>query len=648
MKLSIILVNYNVRYFLEQAISSIYSSNCTYPYEIFVVDNASTDDSISMLNTRFSEVNIIANDENLGFSKANNQAIAQSRGEYILLLNPDTILREDSLQKSLDYMETHEKCGGLGIRMIDGSGNFLPESKRGLPTPLTAFYRMTGIASAFPRSRHFNAYHQGHISEHESHKVEILAGAYMMMRKSVLDEIGYLDEDFFMYGEDIDISYRILKAGYYNYYLADSEIIHFKGESTRKASFNYIKTFHKAMIQFAQKHFNAVGGLNILFLRLGIYIKAIVSLIHGWAERFGVFFLDFILLWLVGYGIQEAWEIWYYGVSDFYTTAFVNGIIPISIIVLLGIAYLFGAYDLPLRFRKLLRGAIIGMICVLAFYGLLGENFRSSRVVIGLTAVSSIIVLPLIRATLNLLKHRIFTEEYKPGLRYAIVGKKDKIDPIQEILQNHNQDHEFIGRIGVRESSRLQEAQLGNVEDIEAIVHAHDINEIYFCTSDISRRAIMEYMSAIGSRTKYRIVEEADFHILGSDSKNLRGKLYTRKVHYKVSNPENRRWKRIIDLTTALFLLLLYPVSFFLFQHPGDYFNNIMHVLLGKKTWIAYNNASSNLPHLKAGILNTEKVYENSLLNVSSATDQLYARDYSVWLDITTLLRNLMDLDGSE
>ena len=218
MKLSIIIVNYNVQYFLEQCLTSVVRAIDSIDAEIFVVDNNSTDDSIQMVENKFPKIKLIINKENVGFSKANNQAIEKSQGEYVLLLNPDTVVEEDTFEKCVEFMDSHPDAGGLGVKMIDGSGVFLPESKRGLPTPSVSFYKIFGLSTIFPKSKQFSKYHLGYLKEDEVNEIEVLSGAYMWMRKSVLDKIGYLDEAFFMYGEDIDLSYRITQEGYKNYY----------------------------------------------------------------------------------------------------------------------------------------------------------------------------------------------------------------------------------------------------------------------------------------------------------------------------------------------------------------------------------------------------------------------------------------------
>ena len=255
-KLTVIVVNYNVEYFLEQCLNSVRQAIKHVSTEVIVVDNNSIDGSVAMVEDKFPEFALIANKENTGFSKANNQAIRIAKGEYVLLLNPDTVVEEDTFKKVVDFMDETPDSGGLGVKMVDGKGQFLPESKRGLPTPAVAFWKLFGLSSIFPKSKFFGQYHLGFLDKDEIHQVQILSGAFMLMRKKALDKVGLLDEAFFMYGEDIDLSYRIEKGGYKNYYYPKTSIIHYKGESTKKSSVNYVLVFYQAMVIFAQKHFS--------------------------------------------------------------------------------------------------------------------------------------------------------------------------------------------------------------------------------------------------------------------------------------------------------------------------------------------------------------------------------------------------------
>ena len=216
--LSVVIVNYNVVNFLEQCLNSVLAASQNLRIEIFVVDNNSVDGSVALVMDKFPSVQVIANTENVGFSKANNQAIMQSKSRYVLLLNPDTVVEQDTFDKCIAYMDAHPNVGGLGVRMLDGKGRFLPESKRGLHTPAVSFYKIFGLSKLFPKSKKFGTYHLGFLDEHQIHEIDVLSGAFMLMRAETLENVGLLDEAFFMYGEDIDLSYRIQQGGYSNVY----------------------------------------------------------------------------------------------------------------------------------------------------------------------------------------------------------------------------------------------------------------------------------------------------------------------------------------------------------------------------------------------------------------------------------------------
>ncbi len=277
MDLSVIIVSYNAVDFLKICLHSVYSACHSLKSEVFVVDNNSTDDSVKMVKKAFPQTQLIANNNNPGFSIANNQAIKLAKGKYILILNPDTIVAEDTFTKIVSFLESNTQAGSLGIKMIDGTGSFLPESKRGIPTPWASFCKMSGLSSLFKKSNLFNEYHKGYLSNDKNHPVEILAGAFMCIKKEVIEKVGMFDESFFMYGEDIDLSYRITLAGYKNYYFSDSSIIHFKGESTSKDKI-YRDRFYKAMLIFANKHFSkSYGIIYSILIKLGIYFIRFLS-----------------------------------------------------------------------------------------------------------------------------------------------------------------------------------------------------------------------------------------------------------------------------------------------------------------------------------------------------------------------------------
>ncbi|MEG2337084.1 MAG: glycosyltransferase family 2 protein [Bacteroidales bacterium] len=272
------MVNYNVCSFLEQCLASVQKAISHLNVEIFVVDNNSVDGSVEMVKAKFPQVFCIDNKENVGFAKANNQAIRLAKGRYILLLNPDTVVEADTFDLCVAFMEETKDAGALGVKMLDGKGRFLPESKRGLPTPEVSFYKISGLSKLFPYSKRLGKYHLSYLDKDQIHSVDILSGAFMLLRTSVLEKIGLLDESFFMYGEDVDLSYRVLLGGYQNYYFPKTRIIHYKGESTKKGSLNYVIVFYRAMQIFAEKYFSKKKYLSIFVVYQNCYLGSRLSL----------------------------------------------------------------------------------------------------------------------------------------------------------------------------------------------------------------------------------------------------------------------------------------------------------------------------------------------------------------------------------
>ncbi len=278
MQLSIIIVNYNVKYFLEHCLNSVQKATRRLEAEIIVVDNASSDGSMEYLLDKFPEIEFIDNPKNIGFARANNQALGRACGKYILFLNPDTILPEDCLDVCINLMESKAEIGACGIKMIDGSGQFLPESKRGFPSVQTSFYKLSGLSRLFPHSERFAKYHLGNLNPEQNSEIDVLSGAFFIARRHVLKKTGGFDERFFMYGEDIDLSYRIQLEGYKIFYLAETCIVHFKGESTRKGTMNYVKLFYKAMSLFVKKHYSGKSQRLInVFIEPAIWFSAALS-----------------------------------------------------------------------------------------------------------------------------------------------------------------------------------------------------------------------------------------------------------------------------------------------------------------------------------------------------------------------------------
>ncbi|MEN0047757.1 MAG: glycosyltransferase [Bacteroidota bacterium] len=650
MHLSVIIVNYNVKYFLEQALRSVECAAQNVKVEVFVVDNNSVDDSVAMVKEKFPAVRLVANKHNPGFSVANNQAIRQAKGRYILLLNPDTLVQEDTFERCYTFMEAHPDAGALGVKMIDGSGNFLPESKRGFPSPFVAFSKTFGLSKLFPKSPTFNYYHLGHLSENENHPVDILAGAFMWMRAATLEKIGLLDEQFFMYGEDIDLSYRVIKGGYQNYYLADTSIIHYKGESTKKGSLNYVRTFYNAMILFAQKHFTGQSAkLFVLMLRFAIYFRATITMLSNLAKRLYLPTLDAVFLFIGLVSLKNFWGSYHFQDADYYSDRLVYVNFPIYIVVWLSSIYFSGNYDKKDDLRRLVRGILIGSLFIAAIYGFLPLDLRSSRALIVLGTAWALVAIPAIRILLHFFRYRNFNIGKTRPKNIVIIGSLIESERVQGLLNQASVDKNFIGTVAPNDAH--SEQYLSHLNQLSEVVQIYQIQEIIFCSSNISSEKIMEWMTQLGPNLDYKIVPKESLSIIGSNSKNTPGELYTIDVQFNISQHLQKRNKRLLDFLIAFFLFFTSPFHVSFIPSPTRFLKNCISVLLGKKTWVGYHSVEENdyrLPKIRPSVLSVgDHLNQLELSDRTKARlNFLYAKDYHTSKDLEILWKAYQKLGG--
>lgn len=649
MKLSIVIVNYNVEHFLEQCLFSVRKAIANIEAEVFVVDNNSVDSSLKMLADKFPEVKVIANKDNVGFSRANNQAIRISTGEYVLLLNPDTVVEDDTFTKTIEFMDSHPDAGGLGVKMVDGKGRFLPESKRGLPTPATAFYKMFGLTKLFPHSKRFARYYLGHLDNDEINEVEILAGAFMLMRRETLDKCGLLDETFFMYGEDIDLSYRITLAGYKNYYYPKTRIIHYKGESTKKTSVNYVLVFYKAMEIFVRKHFADKGAKTFsFFINLAIYFKAFLALLSQFFSKAVQPMLDTILgyvgLALIGYfwGNTMVYE----GDGTYPITLFAI-ILPIYLLIWLVTSYFSGGYDKPYKVAPAVGGVFLGSLLILILYALLPESMRFSRALILLGMIWVSAEMSLTRWIGYLLKRPNFQYGKNAKKRFLVIGSEQETNRVEQLLQSTSIKPDFIGAISPFENQELPDDFLGTLKQVPEIIQIYKINEIIFCSKDISHQLIIDKMEEWQSSLDYKIAPEDTLSIIGSNSINTRGDLYTIDIK-TINTNSNKRKKRLFDLLSSSLGIILWVFLVFFINKPFAFLKNCFKVLSGKYSWIGYceledSDANRRLPKIKKGIFDPSA--NMSRVGLSNEEKEhlnlMYARDYSLSKDINFFFRAL-------
>lgn len=650
MDLSVIIVNYNVKHFLEQCLHSVQKAIRNIDAEIFVVDNHSVDGSAQLITSKFPDIHFIHNHQNVGFAKANNQAIKLAKGRYILLLNPDTVVEESTFDKVLRFMDAHPEAGGLGVKMIDGKGNFLPESKRGLPTPWVAFYKMFGLSRLFPRSKRFGKYHLSYLNPDQIHEVDVLAGAFMLLRKEALNKVGLLDEAFFMYGEDIDLSYRLQLGGYKNYYFPETKIIHYKGESTKKGSLNYVKVFYYAMVIFARKHFPGhKTGAFALLIQLAIYFRALLSMLKRIFSRIYLPVLDALMILLCFVGATTFWENFKFADPNYYPDQLIRIIEPIYVLFLLAGIASSGGYKKPINLYKLVRGLFWGFIALLLAYSLISEQYRFSRAIILLGSTASLTGIVLMRLAGNLLNLNDFKLASKRPRKVAIVGSPREAKRVKEILVNTQLNLQLEGFISINENEQ-GEHFLGPVSQLKEIVQINRLDEIIFCAADISSAQIMNAMLELADLdVDYKIAPPESVSIIGSNSIHTAGNLYVVSTN-ALSRPHNKRLKRLFDIFSALLLLLLSPIICRGMKNKTNFLKNLLAVLSGKKTLIAYctvEGSYESLPLLKEGILSPCDIFEqppSDPLKIARI-NLLYAKDYNLSTDTEILLKSLKKLD---
>jgi len=652
MKLTVIIVNYNVKYFLEQCLSSVRNACMRIDTEIIVVDNNSVDGSVNMVREKFPGVQIIENKKNIGFSKASNQAILMSKGEYVLLLNPDTVVEADTFVKTTNFMESHPDAGGLGVKMIDGKGKFLSESKRGLPTPSVAFFKVFGFSRLFPKSKLFGRYHLGFLDKDKIHQVDILAGAFMLLRKETLEKTGLLDETFFMYGEDIDLSYRITKAGYKNYYFPETRIIHFKGESTKKSSINYVLVFYNAMIIFARKHFSRKNARLFSFLiNFAIYLRAFMAITSRFLNRIFLPLADTAVIFIGFCFIKNYWEQnFLFHRGGHYPVEYITFVVPAYIFIWLISVYLSGGYDKPIRSIKIFQGLLIGTMIILVVYALLNEEYRFSRALIVIGAVWSLISMFMIRIILNIFYFKNFSFEAGNTKNFIIVGDKEEAERVTSVLRQTSINPSFIGIVNVSENNNLPTEQagkgngfIGNINQIKEIIEIYKIDEVIFCAKNMAPQDIIDKMSELKElQVDYKIAPPESLYIIGSNSIDTSGDLYVVNIN-SINKFSNKRNKRFFDIISSLLLLIFSPIFVFMVRNIPGFYKNIFLVLFAKKTWIGYyeNEESSKLPKIRSGILCPidafiKRTPDNEMI---TRLNMIYARDYKITNDLNIMLK---------
>ncbi len=650
MELSVIIVNYNVRYFLEQCLHSVEKAMKGIKGEVWVVDNASQDGSLSYLKPRFPLVHFIRNEENTGFATANNLALKSASGSLILFLNPDTIVPADCFTKCIPFFKEHPDAGAIGVRMLDGKGRFLPESKRSFPSPLVSLFKLTGLSALFPQSKFFGKYHLGYLDQHQFHEVEVLAGAFMMVRKNVLDSTGGFDENFFMYGEDVDLSYRIQSTSdalsgirYKNYYVHDPVILHFKGESTKKGTLNYVRMFYFAMSQFVQKHYSpSKAGIFNLLIRGAIWFRALISLIKQVIKKTGLPVIDGLLIWMMFWITKKLWGI-YVKPDIYFSRLLINFSFSGFSLLFLLVSYYTGLYQKQFRYRDLWKSGLSMLLILLALYSLLPESFRFSRGIVVLGSLMGILCLGLWRnilLSLGIINHAAAEEE-----NYTlIVGTLKDAYEVSALIKNYRNNDPIKGVI----SPIQEDGCLGTADQMEHIIRGLPVRELIFCESSfLNFDTIINYYEICPKHLKLRIHSSNSLSVIGSDSKFYSGEAIA-GASYRLAKPIYRRRKRLFDVIAALLLFITIPFHVFFHRRCLGLIRNICMVIIGKKTWIGYYGiAHEELPILPDAVMGPTGMpaqIEELSTEAKKNANKWYASAYEWTYDLSAIFKHYQNL----
>lgn len=641
MQLAIIIVNYKVPYFLEQCLYSVMRAAEGLDVTVVVVDNASGDGGVEYLEPLFPSVQFIKNEENLGFAKANNLALRRLESRFVLFLNPDTIIAEDSLRVMLDFIKTDAAIGAIGVRMVDGKGIFLPESKRSFPSPWVSFTKLSGLAAVFPKSRLFNKYALGYLNEHQNHDVDVLAGACMMVRGDLLKRLQGFDESYFLYGEDVDLSHRIRQSGYRNVYFAQTTILHFKGESSRNTTLARVRHFYGAMQVFVQKQYTA-GAAKIfsVFLSVAIGLRGMLSAVKKILRPVLLPLLDMTLLWIALQAMRLGWIQWMRHGEDF-RVAFTAWAMPLFAIVFVLAAALAGLYERKYKTSRTFAAIAFATICMLAVYSLLPEQVRFSRAVIlggGLMGGGLVFLL---RQFFLSGKTGFITSEKESRGQTVIICAKEEYASVLQLFEATMHAHP-MGRVSLAEEDN---EALCSISGLPSLEKAFFISRIIFCEGTYSWRdliACAEKLSSPHRRYLFHTIGSAS--MIGSQTLAPGATVITPDIDYAINHPYQKRMKRLLDVKLGLVLLLLFPLHFLFHRHPVRVLRHCVQVLAGTKTWVSYGGEGIALPALRPGIITPLGKKEFPASALSGRADALYARNYDWWRDFLLIVQNYRSL----
>tara|TARA_R100000908_G_scaffold35437_1_gene16183 strand:+ start:3247 stop:5334 length:2088 start_codon:yes stop_codon:yes gene_type:complete len=671
--ISVVIVNYKVKEYIANLLNSLQRSAEDLTLEIFVVDNASGDDSIPYLKKRFPDVHYIQNEENVGFGIANNQAIEKAQGKYTLIINPDTLVSEDTLETLVSHMEENEKCGAAGCKILNPDGTFAPESRRSVPAIWSAACKVFGLNSLFPKSKLFGKYYLSWLGEDEPSKVPVLSGSFMFWRTGVLKKLGGFDERFFMYGEDIDLCYRIQETGYHIDYVPDTSIIHYKGESTKKGDLRYIRLFNKALYQFFDKQYSSrYSFIFKVLIYLAIMMRTVFSFIGSRVKQAQTVIMDLLLLntaLLLGFAIRFYFSFEQIFQADNLNFLWINGLFSGLYFISAGI---FGLYKKNLHSISAHLKAVFISYSALILITFFARTLAYSRLIFAISFVIGLVFTLLYRVLkLNARKSGDNTRGKIRTSKVLIVGDSDQTHDItNKIHSRPDWSYEVVGYVDSKEGNERQN-YLGSLSQLQDLVRAYNIDQVFFALNSISYKQMLKEISNLQQENViFKLIPDSMDFILGKSNVEYLEAIPLVEVEFDYSKPLNRLMKRMMDITIALPLVILLGII----ALPGLLFSKkeylslgeislfsgitnhkwknrlrlLLYVLSGKLSLVGAPIAKTVMEHrdpVKKGLTGLVQISENRISQPEDAEsfELYYLQNYSLWMDLDILIKTIFN-----
>jgi GT2 family glycosyltransferase/lipopolysaccharide/colanic/teichoic acid biosynthesis glycosyltransferase len=651
--ISVIIVNYNVKDLLEQCINSIISASKNLTTEIIIVDNNSFDGSVEMLENKFSSVSsvkVIGSPVNLGFAKANNLGAKEAKGEYLLILNPDTILQEDTLDKTLEFYRSNSGIGALTCKLILPSGKLDLACRRSFPTPSVAVYRILGLSRIFSKSRTFGKYNLTYLNEDESYEVDAIVGAFMFIRKSIYDSLKGFDEDYFMYGEDLDLCYRIKQAGYRNYYYHGTSIIHYKGESTKKSSISYVNNFYGAMQIFVRKNLHTRFRLMDILIKFSIAYRALLSYIKRIVYTYYPALLDLLFI-IIGMILAIYLRFEFFPLEAYSVVIFVYTAVWMLTLVISG------SYSDESRFSlvKPFYGILIGFFINSSFTYFFNE-YAFSRAVVLRTVFNAYVFIAGWRVIAKIINYSKSKSIFRSN-KTLIIGKNDDTERfISKLKTRVDSEYDFTGYISP--DTTHGPGYSGNLNNLKDIVASNKIKNIIFAKNELTNQLILDLMWNLKNyNVSFKILSEDNELILGKSPLDKIDDIYLIQIEYNINRKINIFVKRFMDILIAsASLFTLYPAAMIVKavlkpdERSSKFLNKVKLIpsvitgeysMVGRATWDTTSHGKKFLG--KKGLTGLVQInfYKNLSSDEIEYFNYYYAKNQSLTLDIEILLKTI-------